>query len=176
MSGNEKYHPNTFKPDKVDVFGVSDKFRISAHPRWEFNKDLAAWFAKRAEGEVLHLCCGNTNFDFALNVDTDEDSAADELADMFELPKEWEGQFDTIISDPPYQLAYDKRALWVRNLLKVVKKRQGSRILLKLDFIPYFGPTWDLKELVVYQGKRYWAHVSLLLNYEFVDPTLDEFV
>ena len=156
---------------KVSIMGLSKKWSISAHPKWTFNIQLKTWFQKRMKGYTLHVPCGKTRFPNAINVDLDPNSVADIIADMFHLPFK-SNTFDTIISDPPYKLAYDKRAKWVRELLRVVKKEHGSRILLKLDFIPYFGPQWDLKELVVYQGKRYWAHVSLLLHYQFVNENL----
>jgi len=155
----------------VSIIGLSKKFRISSKPKWVFNLDLKRWFEERMRGETLHLCCGLTHFDNAVNIDIDPNAEADIVADMFNLPVRHES-FDTVICDPPYRLAIDKRALWVRCILEPLKKRRGSRILLKTDFIPYFGPTWTLKELVVYQGGRYWAPVSLLLYYEWVDPTI----
>ena len=156
----------------VSVIGLSRRFRISSNPRWVFNLDLKLWFESRMEGEVLHLCCGKTRFN-ALNIDLDPNSEADLLADMFHLPVRPES-FDTVICDPPYKLAIHKRAQWVRTLLYPIKKKRGSRILLKTDFIPYFGPAWTLKELVIYQGARYWAPISLLLHYERETPSLIE--
>jgi len=156
--------------------GVSRRARwlISCNISWKFNKDLKRWFAKRARGVTLHLCCGLTKFSFAVNVDLDPQARADILADMFHLPFK-DGVFDTIICDPPYRLAIHKKAAWVREMLRVVKKEIGSQILLKTDFIPYFGLTWQLQELIIYCGKKYWAPVSLLLQYKFVNTTLPSF-
>ena len=143
---------------------------ISSQPKWVFNDNLKRWFSERAYGETLHLCCGRTHFDFAVNVDIDLNARLDLRADMFNLPFRSD-VFDTIICDPPYRLAIHKRAAWTREMYRVIRKRRGSRILLKTDFIPYF-PGFTLKELIVYQGARYWAPISLLLHYELNDPTL----
>ena len=156
---------------KVSVFGLSRRFRISAHPKWEFSLDLKKWFTSRAKGKTLHLCCGYTYFDFAVNVDIDPKSRADIIADMFHLPFR-SNVFDTIICDPPYRLAIHRRPFWVKEMFRVLKKQSGSRVLLKTDFIPYFGPNVELKELIIYQGRRYWCPISLLLHYE-VKETLD---
>jgi len=158
---------------KVEVLGLSKRFLISSKPKWAFNEDLRAWFSERAKGRTLHLCCGYTHFDFAINLDVDRQANLDVQADMFDLPFK-DNTFDTIICDPPYRLAIHKRALWVREMFRVIKKKKGSRILLKTDFIPYFS-NFELKELIVYQGKRYWAPVSLLLHYELINPTLEDF-
>ena len=160
---------------KISLLGVSNRFRISANPKWEFPMDLKRWFSERAKGKTLHLCCGYTHFDFAVNVDIDPEADLDIRADMFHLPFK-PGAFDTIICDPPYRLAIDKRPFWVRTLLYAIRKKRGSRILLKTDFIPYFGESWELKELVIYQGARYWRPISLLLHYQLVDPTLADFI
>ena len=159
---------------KVSIIGLSKRFRISANPRWVFKLEVKKWFEQRARGRVLHLCCGKTHFPFAINVDIDPESSCDLIGDMFNPPLRGEA-FDTIICDPPYRLAIDRRPEWVRALTTLVKKRKGSRILLKTDFIPYFGENWVLRELVVYQGAKYWVPVSLLLFYELADPTLSDF-
>ena len=152
---------------------MSRRFMISSQPKWAFNMDLKKWFAERAYGKTLHLCCGFTKFDFALNLDVDKQAKMDVQADMFNLPFRSD-VFDTTICDPPYRLAIHRRASWTREMYRVIRKRRGSRILLKTDFIPYF-PGFTLKELVVYQGARYWAPISLLLHYQLVEPTLTEF-
>jgi len=132
--------------------------------------DLKKWFAERAYSKTLHLCCGFTHFDFAVNADIDLNAHLDLRADMFNLPFR-NNVFDTIICDPPYRLAIHRRAAWTREMYRVIRKRRGSRILLKTDFIPYF-PGFTLRELVIYQGARYWAPISLLLHYELNNPTL----
>jgi len=147
---------------------------ISTHPKWTFNIELKKWFSKRTRGKTLHLCCGHTHFDFAVNVDIDLNASLDLRADMFNLPFR-NDVFDTIICDPPYRLAIHKRTSWTREIYRVIKKQKGSRILLKTDFIPYF-PDFTLKELVIYQGARYWTPISLLLHYELNNPTLLNYI
>ena len=154
----------------VNVLGLSRRFMISSRPKWAFNVDLKKWFSERAYGRTLHLCCGLTHFDFAVNLDVDRKAKMDILADMFSLPFRNDA-FDTIICDPPYRLAIHRRGPWSREMFRVIRKQKGSRILLKTDFIPYF-PGFTLKELVVYQGARYWAPISLLLYYQLDNPTL----
>ena len=153
----------------IQVLGLSRRYPlIDKHPKWTFsNKSvLKRWFVKRARGRILHLCCGWTRLGIGeINLDVSPNSSADIIADIFHLPFP-DDCFDTIVSDPPYKLAYDKRAAFTSEILRVVKKRKGSRILLKLDFIPYFE-NFGLTELYVYQGKRYWARVSLLLRFDY---------
>jgi len=167
---------------KIGVIGLSRRYPlIDKHPKWTFSDKptLRRWFLSRMKGRVLHLCCGHTRFGVGeVNVDLSPNSAADVIADMFRLPFP-DSSFDTVVSDPPYKLAYDKRAMFVEEILRVIRKRKGSRILLKLDFIPYFEG-FGLTELYVYQGKRYWAHVSLLLMFEYgadsSPETLDKYI
>ena len=153
----------------IGIVGLSKRYPlIDKHPKWTFsnNNVLRRWFKNRIRGKTLHLCCGLTRFNMGeINVDISENSAADIIADMFHLPFP-DNSFDTVVSDPPYKLAYDKRHEFVKEILRVIKKRRGSRILLKLDFIPYFKD-FGLTELHIYQGKRYWAHVSLLMMFEY---------
>jgi len=154
--------------------GVSKRFRISSRPRWVFSLDVKEWMEQRMTGLTLHLCCGLTRFTRfpCVNVDIDPDADVDVVADMFHLPFR-SGVFDTVVCDPPYRLALHRRVAWVREVMRVIRKRQGSRILLKIDFIPYFGRGWELRELVVYQGAKYWAPVSLLLHYLLGHTLLD---
>lgn len=151
----------------ISLFRVPRRFLISSRPKWRFNKDLKKWFMKRKKGLTLHLCCGLTKFEDAINVDIDRNSVADVIADMFHLPFK-DNAFDTIICDPPYKLAIHRKPFFVKELRRVASKKHGSKILLKLDFIPFLGPEWILKEIILYSGKRYWAPISLLLHYEFM--------
>jgi len=157
---------------KTGIIGLSKRFRISAHPKWVFNLKLCEWFSSRAKGKTLHLCCGRTHFNFAVNVDVDRQSNADIIADMFHLPFR-NNIFDTVICDPPYTLAIHRRTKWIKEMWRVIKKKTGSKILLKTDFIPYFGPNVELTELYIYQGKRYWVPISLLLNYVVKESLLN---
>jgi len=160
--------------DSVDQSVVDDveikvghyvkSLQISARPKWSFNPFLKQWFSERVLGRALHLCCGLTNFPFAVNIDIDVKSKADIIADMFHLPLR-SNIFDTIICDPPYRLAIHKRSDWVYEMKRVIRNRPGNRILLKTDFIPFFGKEWKLKELEIYTGKRWWVPISLLLHY-----------
>ena len=154
---------------KIGIIGMSSKYPIlDKHPKWTFADKftLHQFFQKHVSGKTLHLCSGKTTLADAINVDIKQYSTLNVQADMFKLP--FRGNcFDTVISDPPYKLAYDKRHLFVSEILRVIKKRTGSKIVLKLDFIPYFRD-FGLKELYVYQGKRYWANVSLLLVFEYM--------
>lgn len=154
---------------KVGIIGLSKRYPlIDRHPKWTFGDKpiLRRWFLSRMRGRVLHLCCGYTRFNVGeINVDISPNSAADIIADMFNLPFP-NDYFDTVVSDPPYKLAYDKRHAFTSEILRVIKKQKGSRILLKLDFIPYFKD-FGLTELHIYQGKRYWANVGLLMRFDY---------
>ena len=154
---------------KITVIGLSRKYPlIDKHPKWTFSNKptLLRWFKSRAKGRVLHLCCGHTRLGInEVNVDISPNSVADVIADIFHLPFP-NNSFDTVISNPPYKLAYNRRHEFVEEISRVIKKRRGSRILLKLDFIPYFKD-FGLTELHIYQGKRYWARISLLMMFEY---------
>jgi len=153
----------------LGIVGLSRRYPlIDKHPKWSFsdNSTLRRWFLSKMRGRILHLCCGYTRFNVGeINVDIFPNSAADIIADMFHLPFA-DNSFDTVVSDPPYKLAYNKRHEFTKEILRVIKKQKGSRILLKLDFIPYFKD-FGLTELHIYQGKRYWAHVSLLMVFDY---------
>lgn len=160
---------------KINLKHYVKKLTITANPKWAFNTELKQWFTERAIGRCVHVCCGKTHFPFAINIDIDVNSNADIIADMFHMPFR-SNIFDTLICDPPYRLAIHKRAKWVFEIKRVVRKRLGSRILLKTDFIPFFDGTWTLREVEIYTGKRWWTPVSLLLFYEKKQPSLDSYV
>jgi len=154
---------------KIGVLGMSWRYPLlDKHPKWTFadKKVLRRFFQRHVSGKTLHLCCGRSRLIGAVNFDIERYAAVDVQGDMFKLPFRSDC-FDTVLSDPPYKLAYDKRPYWVREILRVVKKQKGSKIVLKLDFIPYLKD-FGLKELYVYQGARYWANVSLLLVFEYM--------
>ena len=154
---------------KIGVLGMSKSYPLlDQHPKWTFsnNRVLYRFFQKHVSGKTLHLCCGRSRLNGAINFDIGRYAAVDVQGDMFKLPFR-SNCFDTVLSDPPYKLAYDMRPFWVQEILRVIKKRKGSKIVLKLDFIPYLKD-FGLKELYVYQGARYWARVSLLLVFEYM--------
>jgi len=160
---------------KTGIINISNKYPlITEKPKWTFsnNKTLRRWFQTRVNGLSLHLCYGRTRLDGCVNVDIVKTDAVDVVADMFHLPFR-DNAFDTILSDPPYKLAYNKRPFFINEMTGVAKKKKGSSIVLKLDFIPYF-PEFGLSELYIYQGRRYWAHVSLLLKFEYKNNSKPE--
>ena len=154
---------------KIGILGMSWRYPLlDQHPKWTFsNKSiLYRFFQKHVNGKTLHLCCGRTRLSDAINFDIEKYAGVDVRGDMFKLPFR-SNIFDTVLSDPPYKLAYDRRPYWVREILRVIKKQKGSKIVLKLDFIPYFKD-FGLKELYIYCGSRYWAHASFLLVFEYM--------
>ena len=166
----ENSGPQFSTVEKIDMTNIKIRhyvksLKIISNPKWAFNSELKEWFRKRTCGRVLHVCCGHTRFENSINVDIDPSASCDVLADMFNLPFR-SGVFDTYVCDPPYRLAINRRVEWVFEAKRILKKKVGAKLLLKTDFIPFFGQEFTLKEIEIYTGKRWWVPISLLLNYE----------
>jgi len=138
---------------------------------WMWSKDLEQFFESKCSGLVLHICCGESELG-DVRVDLREDSKANVIADMFHLPFRDEA-FDTIICDPPYKLAYDKRLKFLFPTLD--KLKAGGKLILKLNWIPRFGDKAKLTEMYLYEGKRYWADISIITVWVKVQTSLKGF-
>jgi len=85
------------------------------------------------------------------------------IMDMFEAEKLGK-QFDVVVSDPPYTIPYDKRFMFLRTLTKLAKRT----IIVKWNIIPRF-PEFKLKEVYIYEGRRWWTYASIISVFERVD-------
>ena len=143
---------------------------ISVHTKWRWNKELEDFFRTQNHGLSLHVCCGLSDVG-TVRLDIDHDSKANVIADMFHLPFKRE-VFDTILCDPPYRMAYDKRLLFLYPLTALLKT--GGHLLLKINWIPRLK---GMKRLAtwLYEGARYWGNLSVIIKYIKIRRTLDQF-
>ena len=86
--------------------------------------------------------------------DVDEDHKF--IMDMFEAEKLGR-QFDVVVTDPPYTIPYNKRFMFLRTLAKLSRRT----IIVKWNIIPRF-PEFELKEVYIYEGRRWWTYASII--------------
>jgi cobalamin-dependent methionine synthase I len=103
--------------------------------------EVRLWTERWCSGRVLNLFAGMTLLGVdEVRVDIDENAPADYHEDAFKFVKRWEGCFDTVIFDPPYNLRkarekYGKR--YVGSLTKI--KEELPRILVLGGRVISFG-------------------------------------
>jgi hypothetical protein len=93
---------------------------------WVFPSEVIDWFRhqlKNCEHPVLHVPCGSSLLGDVL-VDQYFEAPLRNgnviKADMFKLPFD-DATFPTILSDPPWELQYDKRAQLVKELVRILE-------------------------------------------------------
>ncbi len=93
---------------------------------------------------------------------SDVDEGHKFVVDMFKVDKLIKRKFDVVVSDPPYTIPYDKRFMFLRTLAKLAKRV----IIVKWNIIPRFGPEWGLREVYIYEGRRWWTYASIISVFE----------
>ena len=113
----------------------------------------------RMPATLLNLDCYYLDKDAELLRDVDEKHKF--VMDMFKADKLIKRKFDVVVSDPPYNLPYHKRFMFLRVLANLAKRA----IIVKWNIIPRF-PEFELKEVYIYEGKRWWTYASIITVFE----------
>jgi len=99
---------------------------------WVWPHSVSRWFRERAEGRVLHVCCGKSEIG-DVTVDADPENDPDMLADAKRLPFK-QCSFDTAIIDPPWKVGVFERPQWFYPTVESV--RPDGIVLTNTTWIP----------------------------------------
>jgi len=108
---------------------------------------------------LLNIDAYYLNIDEKLLRDVDDDHKF--VMNMFKADKLIRRKFDVVVSDPPYNIPYHKRP----RLLKALANLAKRIIIVKWNIIPRF-PEFELKEVYIYEGKRWWTYASIITVFE----------
>jgi len=142
---------------------------ISQHKKWRWSRDFEDFIKQKIEGFTLHVCCGYSGLG-DVRVDLDRKVKPHIVADMFHLPFR-RFVFDTVVCDPPYKLAYDRRAEFIFEVRGCLKPY--GRLILKLNFIPRLSGFKE-EELWLYEGRRWWTDLSIIWVGRRIDQVISE--
>jgi hypothetical protein len=92
---------------------------------------------------------------------SDVDETHKFVIDMFKADKVLNRKFDVVVSDPPYNIPYHKRPRFLKALSNLAKRT----IVVKWNIIPRF-PKFELKEVYIYEGRRWWTYASIITVFE----------
>lgn len=113
--------------------------RMRFRKAWVFPKEVTEWLRnqlKTCKHPILHVPCGSSRLGDVL-VDQHYEPPLKNYevtkADFFNLPYP-DASFPTIISDPPWEMPYDKRAALVKELARVLKP--GGVLLFNAFWVP----------------------------------------
>ena len=108
---------------------------------------------------LLNIDAYYLDIDEKLLSDVDEEHKF--IMNMFKADKLIKRKFDVVVSDPPYNIPYHKRFMFLRTLANLAKRT----IIVKWNIIPRF-PEFELKEVYIYEGKRWWTYASIITVFE----------
>ena len=108
---------------------------------------------------LLNIDAYYLDIDEKLLRDVDDDHKF--VMNMFKADKLIRRKFDVVVSDPPYNIPYHKRFMFLRILANLAKRT----IVVKWNIIPRF-PEFELKEVYIYEGKRWWTYASIITVFE----------
>lgn len=135
---------------------------------WKFPPMLEVKLAEYLESPSLHVCSGSSELG---DVRVDLYMKADVKADMLHLPFP-DRYFQTVLIDPPWHFANDKRPKLLWELRRVV--RIGGKLILDCPWIPKI-PRMRLDRVLVGIPPQMWTPVSLIGFYTRDQSTLDYF-
>lgn len=91
------------QPEPVDT----ELYTVSGH-KWTFgDKPVRKWVEERLRGRIINVCCGESKLRHdgpIVRNDLDEDIDADYHAKVRDLPDIVDGEFDTVVYDPPWSV------------------------------------------------------------------------
>ncbi|GAI02458.1 unnamed protein product, partial [marine sediment metagenome] len=99
---------------------------------WGWPKEIEDFIATKIKGRSLNVCCGHSGLgDVKIDLFVKKEGII--KADMYDLPFK-NGEFETIICDPPWELPYNKRHKLLWELCRVLKK--GGRLIFNAFWWP----------------------------------------
>lgn len=125
---------------------------------WAWPKEIENFIASKIIGRSLNVCCGQSELG-DVKVDLFVKKKGVINADMYNLPFK-NGEFDTVICDPPWELPYHLRHKLLWELCRVLKK--GGKLVLNTFWWPK-SKTLEVEEWWVGIPNSTWRNVSLLI-------------
>ena len=125
---------------------------------WSWPQEIEAKVKDLCEGYTLHVCCGDSQLG---DVRIDLEKQADVKASMHNLPIRPE-TFDTVVCDPPWELAYHLRGRVLRQLRDSLKP--GGRLIFNCFWFPKTRGLDVDKEIYVGVPHSLWRNASLLIT------------
>jgi len=132
------------------------KYRFRKAWSWPF--EVEQKIRALCEGMVLHVCSGESTLG---DVRIDLEKKADIRASMYDLPIR-PGSFDTVLCDPPWELAYHLRGRLLRSLRDALKP--GGRLIFNCFWFPKTRGLAVDPEIYVGVPNSLWRNASLLIT------------
>jgi len=135
-----------------------NKSKYKFRKAWSWPQEVENKIRELCEGSVLHVCCGESKIG---DVRIDLEKEADIRASMYFLPIRPES-FDTVLCDPPWELAYHLRGKLLRALRDPLKP--GGRLIFNCFWFPKTRGLSVDPEIYVGVPTSLWRNASLLIT------------
>ena len=135
----------------------------------DFGKIISKYI--RENDSILFMCAGKFRYRSLLSVDcyyldiepkviSDVDREHKYFYDVtdYKLVEKINRKFDIVVLDPPYYIPYHKRIRTLKNAAALANRV----VIVKWNFIPRLGENWELKDLYIYESKRWWTYASII--------------
>ncbi len=140
--------------------------KLTFRPVFRWEGPVEDFIRSRCSGRSLNIPCGKSPIG-DVRIDS-EPLNGNEIGDMMKIPYPC-GSFDTVISDPPWHIAYFKRMKAFFECVYVCKV--GGRIIYNATWIPE-SKAVVLEEIYVRQSSSF-ANISLLMVFKKTTSDLD---
>ena len=90
----------------IMMVNPKSKAKLSFKKTWAWPWSVECFVRKHIKGRSLHVCCGSSDLG-DVKIDAYVERKGVTKGDMFNLP--YKEEFDTVICDPPWELAYHLR-------------------------------------------------------------------
>jgi 23S rRNA A2030 N6-methylase RlmJ len=138
---------------------------------WQFPTSTEDFIKKHTKGKILHVCCGSSNLgDVRIDRWKQENQKSDGfiIADMFHLPIKRDS-FDTVIADPPWNLAYHVRHRLIFSLRDSIK--WSGHLIFNCLWFPKIK-CMKLQDLFAGMNNMAFRNVSLIGIYKKIQEQL----
>jgi len=122
MTGDITKSHKAKKSYKGQITRVKDRLPLMAYqPNWSWDHKTHYWLLKQIAGKtVLNFPCGMSRIGY--RADSDPNVNPDIIADLNNPLEHFKKlSFDTVICDPPFDLAYFQKLGWCHELAKIAK-------------------------------------------------------
>ena len=126
---------------------------------WAWPPDVREWVEEHIDGYTLNICAGRSRIG-DVKVDMDPRLDPDVVADMNDLPFE-HGTFDSVVSDPPWNLDYFDRREPFYEAVRMLKP--GGILIYNAPWKP--TSSWVTLEDSFTRVDDDWAEVSVLWQF-----------
>lgn len=126
---------------------------------WAWPRDVREWVLERTHGRVLNICSGSSRIG-DVQIDADPLVEPDIVADMDSLPIQ-PRSFDTVVSDPPWNMDYFERQNPFYEAIRAVKP--GGTLIYNCPWRP--KSSWVTLEDSYQRIDDDWCEVSVVWNF-----------